>query len=55
VDPKTLKIQAIIDWEYSGFYPVYFDRPFYTRSGGSVPLHGEEDDSRRILDFFRIR
>ncbi|KAK4145837.1 uncharacterized protein C8A04DRAFT_26316 [Dichotomopilus funicola] len=27
VDPKTLKIKAIIDWEFAGFWPPWFERP----------------------------
>lgn len=44
VDPSTLKINAIIDWEYAGFYPPEFEFPFYQRLGPSVPLDGEVDD-----------
>lgn len=33
VDPQTLKINAIIDWEYAGFFPPYFEAPFYERVG----------------------
>ena len=29
VDPATLKINAIIDWEFAGFFPKCFDVPFY--------------------------
>ena len=25
VDPGTLKIKAILDWEYAGFYPEWFE------------------------------
>ena len=25
VNPSTLKVNAIIDWEYAGFYPVEFE------------------------------
>ncbi|KAK3302809.1 uncharacterized protein B0T15DRAFT_487799 [Chaetomium strumarium] len=31
VDPKTLKITAIIDWEFGGFWPEWFERPFWMR------------------------
>ncbi|KAF4626082.1 hypothetical protein G7Y89_g12082 [Cudoniella acicularis] len=31
VDPDTLKIKAIIDWEYAGFFPEYFEREFFQR------------------------
>ncbi|PNP38226.1 hypothetical protein TGAMA5MH_09796 [Trichoderma gamsii] len=44
VDPGTLKIKAIIDWEYAGFYPPEFEFPFYQRSGPSIALDGEVDD-----------
>ncbi|KAJ6020629.1 hypothetical protein N7540_006133 [Penicillium herquei] len=55
VDPETLKIKAIIDWEYSGFFPSYFEAPFYKRWGPSVALEefGESDDVSRLLDFLR--
>ena len=55
VDPDTLKIKAIVDWEYAGFYPAYFEIPFYTRLGPSVAIDGEVDDSEKLLDFLRSR
>lgn len=51
VDPATLKIAAIIDWECAGFWPESFEMPCYTRHGGSYPLEGEKDDSQEIADF----
>ncbi|OAL74410.1 hypothetical protein A7D00_2443 [Trichophyton violaceum] len=51
VDPNSLKIRAIIDWEYAGFYPAYFDRSFFRRKGPSVAIDGETDDSEILLDF----
>ncbi|UKZ62309.1 uncharacterized protein TrAtP1_003560 [Trichoderma atroviride] len=44
VDLGTLKIKAIVDWEYAGFYPPEFEFPFYQRPGSSVALDGEVDD-----------
>ncbi|KAK4141190.1 kinase-like domain-containing protein [Dichotomopilus funicola] len=55
VDPDMLKINAIIDWEYAGFYPEYFERPFYTRLGPSVAVGDEVDDSEKLLEFLRSR
>lgn len=55
VNPQSLKILAIIDWEYAGFYPEFFDRPFYKRLGPSIALAGEEDDTEKLLDFLRSR
>ncbi len=51
VDPCTLKINAIIDWEYAGFFPPFFERPFYTRLGPSVAVGEETTDTVQLLDF----
>lgn len=51
VNPDTLKINAIIDWEYAGFYPAYFEWPFYTRLGPSSAINSEIDDSKDLLAF----
>lgn len=53
VDPKSLRINAIIDWEYAGFFPPDFDFPFYTRLGPSAAISGETDDSSDLLQFLR--
>ncbi|KAM5436619.1 hypothetical protein McanMca71_001737 [Microsporum canis] len=50
VDPETLKVRAIIDWEYAGFYPEEFEGMFYRRPGPSVALEGEVNDEDRLLD-----
>ncbi|KAH0592758.1 hypothetical protein MHUMG1_09403 [Metarhizium humberi] len=44
VDPETLKIRAIINWEFGGFWPAWFERPFWKRRGLSMAAEGEEDD-----------
>lgn len=44
VGPDTLAIKAIIDWEFGGFWPAWFERPFWKRPGPSVILEGEDDD-----------
>ncbi|KDR80935.1 hypothetical protein GALMADRAFT_222534 [Galerina marginata CBS 339.88] len=48
VDQETLKINAILDWEYAGFFPPEFDSPFYRRLGHSGALEGEEDDVPKL-------
>ncbi|KAG9842072.1 glycoside hydrolase, partial [Aureobasidium melanogenum] len=45
----ALKIKAIVDWEYSGFWPEKFEKRFYERLGPSVALEGEVDDVDEIL------
>lgn len=49
VDPKSLRINAIIDWEYAGFFPKRFEFPFFERPGPSAAINGEEDDSEELL------
>lgn len=53
VDPDTLKIKAIIDWEYAGFYPPEFEFAFYKRTGPSVALGGEIDDTDVLMEAMR--
>ncbi|KAK0121376.1 hypothetical protein ONS96_011549 [Cadophora gregata f. sp. sojae] len=51
VDTETLQIQAIIDWVYAGFYPEFFEFPFFKRLGPSVALNDEVDDTENLLKF----
>jgi len=51
VDSESLQIKAVLGWEYSGFYPEYFEGHFYTRPGPSVALGDEKDDSEKLLSF----
>lgn len=53
VDEKTLKVKAILDWEYAGFFPREFEAMFFRRLGPSVALDGEENDEQRLLDIMR--
>jgi len=53
VDPITLKINAIIDWEYAGFFPREFDLPFYNRLGPSVAINGEKDDTDQLMQVIK--
>ncbi|GAB1311840.1 hypothetical protein MFIFM68171_02050 [Madurella fahalii] len=51
VDPETLKINAIIDWEYGGFWPEWFEQPYWKRKGTGAALQGEEDDTERCREW----
>ncbi|KAF9775694.1 hypothetical protein IL306_006197 [Fusarium sp. DS 682] len=55
VDPDTLKIRAIIDWEYAGFFPARFEYPFYNRLGPSAAINDEVDDSLDLLELLHPR
>lgn len=48
VDKDTLKITAIIDWEYGGFWPAWFEGQFWKRDGPSGALGDEECDVKRL-------
>ena len=48
VDPKTLKIAAILDWEFSGFFPSWFEAPLWTRPGPNEALESEEDNAEQL-------
>nr|POE48616.1 serine/threonine-protein kinase d [Quercus suber] len=52
VDPETLKITAILDWEYAGFYPAAFEKRIFERLGHSGVVGDEVDDSDMIVKFF---
>lgn len=32
MNPDTLQVEAIVDWEFSGFYPAEFEAPLWTKS-----------------------
>jgi hypothetical protein len=53
VDYETLKIKAIVDWEYAEFNPPWFKRPFYTRLGPSVVQNGVHAGRLQVLWFLR--
>lgn len=54
VDPKTLKITGIIDWEFGGFFPEYFEVPFFrdNRTSGTQML--ELKDAERLIQFLKV-
>jgi hypothetical protein len=51
VCPDSLRIRAIIDWEYAGYWPEGYERPFYKKLGPSIALENEEDDAGDMLHF----
>lgn len=56
VDCETLNIKAIIDWEYAGFYPAFFEAPVYTRCGPRAQTTNDDPSNvGRMLEFLRSR
>lgn len=53
VHNDSLKIRAILDWEYAGYWPENFEKRFFHRLGPSVALDGEDDDSDAMLAFLQ--
>ena len=51
VDPDTLKIQGIVDWEFAGYWPPFFEAPYFRdpRPSGSQ-LRGRADNAH-LVDF----
>jgi len=53
IDKETLYPVAIIDWEYSGFYPAYFEIPFWLKSFQEFKEEPIENDVNRVVHFFQ--
>jgi len=53
VDKETLQPVAIIDWEYSGFYPAYFEIPFWLKSFRERKEEDIEKDVNRLVHFLQ--
>ena len=49
VDPKTLEVVAILDWESSGFYPAEFEAPLWLK-----PYYERVDDTAEIDRLIRF-
>ena len=52
VDPENLKIEGIIDWEYGGFWPGYFETPFYHDPRPSGAQFRCDSENTRFREFF---
>lgn len=51
----ALVVLAIINWEYSGFFLLKFERPFYRRRGPSIALPDEVDDMEILLVIMALK
>ena len=51
INLEILKINTIIDQEYAGFFPYYFEAPFYKRLSLLAIIDSEPNDIPRLLQF----
>jgi hypothetical protein len=51
VDPKTLQPLAILDWEYSGYYPPEFESRLWYKPYNEQVV--DEQDTSQLLIFLR--
>lgn len=49
VNPETLQVASIIDWEFSGFYPSDFEYPFWLTTRAKRTDWGNEDPAVQRL------
>lgn len=51
VNPGTLKIEGIIDWEHGGYWPAFFETFFFHDPRPSGAQFRDEADNSRFIDF----
>ena len=51
VDLETLKIQGIIDWEYGGYWPAFFESPCFRDPRPSGAQFREEGENGGFVEF----
>ena len=54
VDPDTLEVNGIIDWEFAGFFPDFFDPPFYRIPQPSGAQMRALAETHELEEFFSI-
>ena len=52
MNTDTLQVEAIIDWEFSGFYPPEFEAPLWTKSFDEPGYHDIDADKVESLTRF---
>ncbi|KAF2731200.1 aminoglycoside phosphotransferase [Polyplosphaeria fusca] len=55
VRPDTFQIVAIIDWEFAGFFPPYFELPLWRVLSWADEQTMYDEASLRELDFFGLK
>lgn len=55
VDPVTLKIEGIIDWEYGGYWPDFFESQYFRDPRPSGAQFRNDAENARLVDFLRTQ
>ncbi len=53
VNPETLKIEGIIDWEYAGYWPAFFESPYFRDPRPSGAQFRDDSENRQFVAFLR--
>ena len=53
VDPDTLKIEGILDWEFAGYWPSSFEAPFFQDPRPSGAQFTSRSDNAQVVDFLQ--
>lgn len=53
VDPNRLEIEGIIDWEYGGFWPDYFESPYFRNPRPSGAQFRNEAENAPLVEFLK--
>lgn len=53
VDPESYKIVGIVDWEYSGFFPRWFEEELWRENFNDRDLKRREAHVQRVYKFFQ--
>ncbi|KAI0165305.1 hypothetical protein GGR52DRAFT_581940 [Hypoxylon sp. FL1284] len=51
VDPETLKIKGIIDWEYGGYWPAFFESPYFRDPRPSDAQFRNQQENHALIEF----
>lgn len=49
INKDIFKINAILDWEYAGFFPPQFEAKYFQRPGLSIALEDENNDVKKLV------
>lgn len=53
VNPETLKIEGIIDWEYGGFWPDFFETPYFRDPRPSGAQFKNMSENALLVEFLQ--